>query len=389
MRNTILSISLILYLIDPYKIGFVFGYVIALILLININQLSKYFDRFAMLLTIFSVIYSLFYTFKPELGTQFIFIYALSPVAFYLLAQLMYESKARITKNQFSLIILALALSFTSILSVGKILLTRGFDILNRNVPNFWNGVEENATYTGGLLMLNMTFLGILLFSWKKLKSWQSITTLVIFIISLLCVLRLGSRTQLLIVVFGVITSVFYLISRQSIKKNFFLVLAMFVAINIGLGYLSLDKDSDFIAAYTDRMDSKKYGANTAGGRTERWEKSFVNLFEKPLGWELDEFGYSHNLWLDVLRVGGVLSFILLVIISFLSIKLLYEKYRSNKTIDPYLGTLTVFIVAFNLLFLVEPIFEGYFQIFVFYCFLIGLLKIYNPKIQENQKLYS
>lgn len=380
MKNTILTISLILYLVDPYKIGFVFGYIIAIVLLSKIHQLSKYFDRFATFLTLFSIIYAIFYSFNQDLGTQFIFIYALSPLIFYVLAQFMYETGAKITKNQFSLIILALALSFTSILSVGTMLLSRGFDILNRNVPNFWTGVEENATYTGGLLMLNMTFLGLLLFSWKRLKLWQSITTLVLFIISLLCVLRLGSRTQLLIGVFGILISVLYIVSRQSTKKNFFMILALFAAINIGLGYLSLDKDSDFIAAYTDRMDSKKYGANTAGGRTERWEKSLVNLFEKPLGWELDEFGYSHNLWFDVLRVGGVLSFILLVTISFLSLKLLYQKYRANKTIDPYMGTLTVFIVAFNLLFFVEPIFEGYFQIFVFYCFLIGLLKVHEPK---------
>ena len=122
-------------------------------------------------------------------------------------------------------------------------------------------------------------------------------------------------------------------------------------------------------------MDSKKYGASTAGGRTERWTKSLDNLIDKPLGWEISDFGYSHNLWLDVARSGTVIAFIILVLFSLRSL-LNTKNSISNKHISflPYKKIVMVLSLAFYLQFFVEPILEGSLQLFIFFCFFQGLI---------------
>ncbi len=369
---------MLIYLIDPFKQGYIFGYFLLLFLISNTSNFIFKLDQLGALILIFSLVYSTFYSFNPDLGIQFIFIYALFPITFYALGKYKYVEKPYLFQNTKGLILIAFIFSVTALISTTNSLLENGYNIINRNVDNFWTGLEENATYTGGFFALNMCIPGLLMINWTKSKLFYKILLVILFVLSLVCVLRLGSRTQLVISAFSIFVAAFYLMARQSSKKNLFFLSAIFILANIIITYVSIDKDSDFISAYTTRMESKKYGANTAGGRTERWEKSFEILWEKPLGWSLDEFGYSHNLWLDVLRVGGIISFILLLIVSFLSFKMLFKNLRRNKEIDPFLGTTAVFFMAFNLLFFVEPIFEGYFEIFVLHCFYLGLLSAYT-----------
>ena len=138
------------------------------------------------------------------------------------------------------------------------------------------------------------------------------------------------------------------------------------------------------MTSYASRMDDKKYGAATAGGRTERWEKSLVNLVEKPLGWKLEEFGYSHNLWLDVLRVGGFISFFLLIaftIRSLLQSKRAISVDSKNTALN---NLIVIYTLAFYLQFFVEPIFEGSFHLMVIFCFFQGVVNGYRQKYSQE-----
>lgn len=387
MKNWLSFLLLGCYLLDPFKYGYIFGYLIVILVISNLSFIFQKIESLVISLIIFSVTYSIFYSFNPDLGSQYIFIYSIFPISFYSFGKYISLKEPKIFIKPIYLLILALLFSLTALISTTTVLFESGFIAVNRNINNFWTNAEENATYTAGFFILNMCIPAFMLIGWKKLAFWERILCVILFTLTLACVLRLGSRTQLLIAFLATLTAIIYIASKQSSKKNFLLILSVLIITNVGITYLSVKKDADYISAFTTRMESKKYGTNTAGGRTERWEKSLINLKEKPLGWKLDDFGYSHNLWLDVLRVGGIIPFSLLLIFTFLNFKMLINSLRATKSKHFFIGMLTTFIIAFNLLFIVEPIFEGYFEVFVLYCFVLGLLSSFKDR--QNTILFN
>ncbi|MEL6305851.1 MAG: hypothetical protein AAFQ20_13830, partial [Bacteroidota bacterium] len=236
---------------------------------------------------------------------------------------------------------------------------------------------------------LNMCIPGFFIINRKILHKRGGLLILGgIYLISLLCVLRLGSRTQVALSLFTVVVAIFYKMGKQNIKKNIGLFALIFIGVNIAISYITLDTSSELLSAYADRADSKTNGAASAGGRTARWEKSFEQMFKDPLGWNVEEFGFSHNLWLDATRVGGLLSLFLLMLFTISSIKKvlqLYRLYPKPRLLD---GQLILYCTSFMLSFFVEPILEGYFILFSLFCLILGMLNSYiEDEIQTERKL--
>ena len=88
----------------------------------------------------------------------------------------------------------------------------------------------------------------------------------------------------------------------------------------------------------------------------------------------MDEFGLSHNLWLDVLRVGGVIPFVLLLIYSWKAFKGIRKFLRSNAGDITYNFLLIVISTGLFLVFMVEPILDGIVNLFILFCLFRGLL---------------
>lgn len=367
----------LLYLIDPFSYGYIFGSLLILNILINKQNLVTTIDTNFFLVLIFSICYATFYIFNLELGTQFILIYAFFPACFYLIGK-SFNKKDLDTAQIFKLLFISgLFFSLPAMLSVLTSIYNQGFVVIKRDVPLIWGGDVIPATNMAAYFVLNMSIPAFLVANFKKFKIPLNVFMVLIFVLSIVCVLRLGSRTQLSIFFITFLSSILYLIRRQSIKQNIILFSILFLIFNVFLSYVSFSKDSDIMSAFAGRMESKKYGAATAGGRTERWAKSIINLWEKPLGWPVEEFGFSHNLWFDIARVGGTLSFILLLIFTIknaIRIKQAINLVSKNVLLN------TVFIcygLSFYLLFFVEPIFDGYFPLFVLYCFFLGVIAQY------------
>ena len=53
---------------------------------------------------------------------------------------------------------------------------------------------------------------------------------------------------------------------------------------------VSFDLNADWLSTFAGRMEGGSGEVASGGGRTERWVKSIEYIFEKPLGWSLDEF---------------------------------------------------------------------------------------------------
>ena len=108
-------------------------------------------------------------------------------------------------------------------------------------------------------------------------------------------------------------------------------------------------------------------------------------LFTKPLGWSEHEFGHAHNLWFDVLRIGGFLSFFFLFFFTTNSYLIVYKAIKKKKEAYAFNNQVMIYTLAFSLVFMVEPILEGMFDFFAFFCFFIGVVKKYstdNPVIK-------
>jgi hypothetical protein len=395
MSNSILNsigyfrvILFSVYLIDPFSYGYLFGALLILSIITDSFFIEKLDFNFS-LLFLFSICYATFYIFNLELGSQFILIYALFPPGFYLIGKT-FSIKTLNSRRLFYLLFASgFIFSLPAMVSVLTSIFDKGFVVIQRDVPMIWGGNTIPATNMAAYFVLNMSIPAFLVAGFKKFSLPLKLLMIATFIISVLCVLRLGSRTQLSIFFITFIISLIYLIRRQTMKQNFTLFGILFLIFNVFLSYVSFDKDSDIMSAFAGRMESKKYGAATAGGRTERWTKSIVNLWDKPLGWSVDDFGFSHNLWFDIARVGGTLSFILLLIFT---IKNAVNIKRAIFLIPKNAILNTAFIcygLSFYLLFFVEPIFDGYFPLFVFYCFFLGIVTQYilnNETIKKEQK---
>ncbi len=310
------------------------------------------------------------------------------PNSFFLLGNYFVEKSESI--EQFYLLLLAVGFlfSFSSFVSVSMNLLEGGFVQLERTVPMFWDKKLVSTTLMASFFTFNMCILPLLVVQIAQRKKFSKIQLLVVFgvfIVSLLCTFRLGSRTQAAIALILLIFSLLYVIPNQSSKKNFRLFMVIsFLGLLVYL-FVPLNLDADYFSVLGNRLEQSN-NTGTAGGRTQRWALSIPNLVSKPLGWSFDEFGYSHNLWLDVAQVTGLLPFCLLIVFStrnFLKLK----KLVRNRMVDlPFRTIVLTFTIAANIVFFVEPIMQGAFSMFVTYCFIQGVLNKYLQS--QNTQLF-
>ncbi|PCE62604.1 hypothetical protein [Sediminicola luteus] len=380
------------YVLDPFTYGFLFGYAVLAFLLLYFSKAIKLFDTTLLILFLFSIVYALFYSFNPGLGAQFILIYSIVPGALYLSGKWLRIRTDNIG-SFWILILLGFVYSVPAIISILKFINENGFVSVKRDVPNIWTGELLSATNMASAFALNMCIPGIFIIGNKIIKYKLTYIVLTgVYLVSIICVFRLGSRTQLALSIFSVVIALIFKVSKQNLRQNFVTFVIIFIALNGLLSYFSFDTETDLLSAYADRMDSKTHGVATAGGRTNKWEKSIIYMFKEPLGWELKEFGFAHNLWFDATRVGGVISLILLLAFTLRSSKVMMRLFSLNKRISLLDGQLLLYLSCFFLSFFVEPILEGYFILFSLFCFIVGFShshigKSNSRKITPNQSV--
>jgi len=134
-------------------------------------------------------------------------------------------------------------------------------------------------------------------------------------------------------------------------------------------------------------MDDSKNVAS-AGGRSQRWGKALENIFTKPMGWSRNEFGFAHNLWLDTAMIGGIMPMIFLFFFSmksFFDIKKAINLRPKELTFN---ALILVYSLSLFLVFFVEPILVGYFNLFSMFCIFMGVIAGYNSRFSKisNQR---
>jgi len=369
---------LFMFLLNPFNQGALFVYPMIGLFLFQKKFLLQSLDLNFVLLVLLSLIYALFYLFDPIGGIQFFLYYAFFPPFFYLFGKYLVKDMNTPSIIFHLLVTIGFVFSSSALISVFINFVEGGFTQFDRSLPYFWTGQLFSATKMGAFFTLNMCLPALLIANQRRSALWLRIVALAVFILTLICVIRLGSRTQLAIMLITSLVSFVYVVPRQSFQKNVILFVIMSGLIFYVFRNVSFDLNADWLTTFAGRMENGPGEVASGGGRTERWVKSLHNLWEKPLGWSVNEFGHSHNLWLDVLRVSGVITFVLLIFFSIRAFSIIPKTMQVMKEAIFFNVLVLVYGIAFFLLFLVEPIFEGAFSFFLLFCLFTGILIKYN-----------
>lgn len=376
---------LALYLLNPFNTGYLIGYLIIPSIIIQSSFIKENLDLDFVLLFLFSFLYALFYSFNADSsqGKQFIFIYASFPPTFYLTGKYLVRNKISANTIFLVLFFVGSIFSISAVISVFINFQVGGFVQFERTIPMFWNGELVSATGMAGFLTLNMCIPGLLIANQGKRGLLFNSSAILLFLISLICVLRLGSRTQLGVFLITSIFAVFYIIPKQAIKKNIvlagiFLVVILYISRNV-----SFDLDAAWLTTFASRLEGGTEEMASGGGRSQRWMKSLEYLVSHPLGWDKRDFGYSHNLWFDVLRVGGIIPFMLLLVFSIRSFFQTKRTFALNKSNIAFNAQILIYSIAFFLVFMVEPIIEGLFSFFIVFCLFQGIINKHYSNLKE------
>ena len=372
-------ILLLFFLINPFEKGYLAAYPLVIIIYSKNNFLVKNLDFDFLILFLFSSVYALFYSFRPEVLIQtFLFLF-LFPPAFYLLGKYVVTKSQNVNELYTLFFIVGASFSLTALLSVGSNLLAGGYGQFERTIPNFWTATPMTATLMAAYFTFNICIPALIIVRKQNLNFLYKIIGLGLFVASLLCVFRLGSRTQIVILAATIAISLLYIVPNQGPKRNLRLFISIFIVAALIVSYIPLNLDADYLSVFGDRLKAASAANNaTAGHRTQIWAESIEYLFTKPFGWQLvGGANFSHNLWLDVARVCGILPFFFLSIFTVRNIIYTKRAVLGGKNDIAFRSMILIYTFAANLQFFVEPIMQGIFFMFVVYCFYQGAIKKY------------
>lgn len=224
---------------------------------------------------------------------------------------------------------------------------------------------ETQRAVTGRTVELSLALSGIsFLFLSKKDLIVAKITRyfIILSILALLCILHYVSRTGIVIFIVSIIIGLFY--QHNFSLKTFAILLLTIVA-------FYLFQRTSIYQVFQDREIYESNFSNV-GGRVQLWKINFALLLANPLGYSLK--GFAHNFWLDIGKVGGLFSFIFLVIFS-IGVLIKSIQMQSRSYIATYLrfGLLLFSIISILTLF-TEPVHSGSPSMMYLYFLLSGTI---------------
>lgn len=317
---------------------------------------SKYFDKTALWLFIFSVTYFLIGYGNNIVISQFQHLcHLISPIAFYCFGKYIVDKLNN--KDHIAIFILLTILLFPIITYQ-----TLFKDIINNGFINIMRVLDDDnakaATILGTNISLGMIGVSVFLSGYNNKKINISTIFLLVNIVSLICVTHLINRSGLILVCIVTFLSIIYIYKSNAYKILLFtIILLIIISLFASTGIIN----EDLILAYEQRneydIDNQ---AGAFGGRSIRWLFSIEHLFTHPTGWSTENWSFNpfaHNLLLDIARDCGIFPFIAILIATIISVKNLLYIFKQKATffnVILYAITITFIISSF-----VEPILQG------------------------------
>lgn len=313
------------------------------------------------------------------------------PFLFYILGKYLNRNYNDPIQKSYIVIIITFIFSINPFLSNLVSIIEFGY-MSSRDVSLLVSGLVDRqlaATLMGSFFLMNMSFFPFIFINTND-RNERNVKHMLIglFVIGLIAVTNVSTRTGLLISVISWLCAIFFNKAKTAFKilgNTFLLILiiALFIVLSGALDkILATDLYSRFI---NDEEDS------LLTSRSNIWEEAFKIIFQTSddnfIDKQLDIAEYAHNLWLDVALKAGNYPLVILLIIT-IKYLITLGKILTMKLYTPFFRILMVCItVAFYSTFMVEPIMDGYFTLFCLFCFFFGFIDI-NYTI-DNSKISS
>lgn len=251
------------------------------------------------------------------------------------------------------------------------------------HMVDFFGNIKTPATNLGSLNTLIFSlFPCIFISESQKVK----IGGILLFFLSLFYSFILGTRTQILVMlIVSLLMMTVYFIGHNN--KRFFLKITLFFGVTILIIIICYQfnvfnikekiKTSNLVFRFIDSntMNSDYY-------RIQLLVKGITSLFIYPLGGN-KEVTYFHNYWLDIGRIAGTLTVVIVILYDIVVIYHMKCIFKDKRIKEVHRYILLCLTVGFFLNFFMEPIMEGYIDLLYRFYLINGLIEgLYNIKVK-------
>ncbi|WP_342421230.1 O-antigen ligase family protein [Paenibacillus sp. FSL E2-0178] len=361
----IIWMAVILYFFNIFNVGHYLIFALLPLICWLIFRNTNKVNYFQLLLFLFCSIYTYLLFNYHQRPTGVLIVTLLFPSVFYFFGDYLAKNDTSFKKTYF------LLLSITTTLVTFAFLSLITSDISNlaawRGVSSIW-GENISATGLNTYLSLGLSLLPICLFSTNKKVR---LIALLNFILSVYCMLKLGSRTGIIIIAVPTAVS-FLLLGKMNIRKVLGIIFFVFLCF-ITWNYI----DSTYLFSRLSSMD------NFNDPRFAVWKDAVIGIFKYPLGGNKVSLPlkYAHNMWLDVGIESGILPFVLLIILTVSPFITLFYLLRNNFPNTLKMSFICI-LSSFFICFFLEPIMEGWLYYFNGFCFFLGIM---NRIVKEHR----
>lgn len=376
----ILLLIIFIVLINPFFYGSRLGLLFFVFVVSKPDKFLPIFDRNVFYIFTFSLTYGILSSLRVDNSRQEGILAIISdvivPFSIYLVGKYLSSKYKDIQIYLFILFFIGFSFSLIPIISILDQIFLSGFLEGARNMYLIWDkNTVISATALGSCFLFNMSSIGLIIVKKNtKFELRLTLANIILFVLSMVCILRLGSRTQILLSLVSIFVAFILNIKRQSLF-NIFIKFLSFSSIFFYL-YSNTNQDSEIFQFYADRIgNGNGYGIDDAGGRSNRWIGALQSIITDPFGWEFERFGHAHNLWLDVARVSGIIPLFFLLFFTFSAFKnwiRVVSYFKNELFIKTYISIL---FLLFILQFSVEPVIEGMYLLFLSFCLFVGFIK--------------
>lgn len=259
--------------------------------------------------------------------------------------------------------------------------ITVNFGIKRAQTADFFTG-NLAATNLGSLNTYIFALLPCLLVTRRKKLR---IAGLILFGLSVVYAFILGTRTQPYALIVMLVFSAIIYVRRHYSKGIQYKTLGKWLLVAILLAaitYIAYRMDVGGIRTQilkSNLIYRYSRNAGTAASDASRIRYFFTglrSLFENPLGGvRIRDIDYFHNYWLDVGGVAGTLPVILIASMDIMFIVHMFRVFRNTAIDEDFRYALLGLYICFFVNFFMEPIMEGYLDLFYRFTLINGLVE--------------
>ena len=258
------------------------------------------------------------------------------------------------------------------------------------NMVDFWGNIKTPATNLGSLNIFIFSLFPCIFMA----KSFQvRVGGCFLFLLSLIYSFILGTRSQLVAMIMVLFVFLFLhwmqhcgkrIRSKSFLKLLTYMTLCFVIlVISFKLNFMNIRgkiENSNLIYRFidTNTVSSDYY-------RSQLFLKGIQTLFEYPFGGS-KEVNYFHNYWLDIGRIAGIIPVMAVLLYDTIIVYHVWRIFKRSMINETLRYSLLCLNIGILLNFFVEPILNGYLDLFYRFCLINGLTEglYYNNLKKEN-----